>query len=81
LGIGLVEWAAARADTWVCPYEGLGASARRRANGGSCTRRGALTPGPSPIGRGGNFGFGVGCGRLGMVCGMDCRPFGRLRAT
>ncbi len=36
----------------------------------------ALTPGPSPIGRGGNFGFDVGCGWLGMVCGMDFRSFG-----
>jgi len=38
--------------------------------------RGALTPGPSPIGRGGNFGIDVGCGWLGMVCGMDFRSFG-----
>jgi len=36
----------------------------------------ALTPGPSPIGRGENFGVGVGCGWLGMVCGMDSRSFG-----
>ena len=36
----------------------------------------ALTPGPSPVGRGGNFGFDVGCGWLGMVSGMDFRSFG-----
>jgi|GEM_PF-5911072 len=36
----------------------------------------ALTPGPSPYGRGGNFGFDVGCGWLGMGCGMDFRSFG-----
>ena len=36
----------------------------------------ALTPGPSPIGRGVNFGIDVGCGWLGMVCGMDVRSFG-----
>jgi len=36
----------------------------------------ALTPGPSPIGIGENFGFDVGCGWLGMVCGMDFRSFG-----
>jgi len=28
------------------------------------------------MGRGENFGFDVGCGWLGMVCGMDSRSFG-----
>ncbi|MCY4364731.1 MAG: hypothetical protein OXE17_00660 [Chloroflexi bacterium] len=36
----------------------------------------ALTPGPSPMGRGVKFGIDVGCDWLGMVCGMDFRSFG-----